>query len=104
VNEGECVVVFSCLVSPINIDDTPPHLRPCESLLASKTQLFDNNNDNIQITSCILCVYFHFQISTCSQPVVGNSGFIPPEPGFLQGLRKLCDEHNTLLVFDEVRD
>ena len=36
------------------------------------------------------------------EPVVGNSGFIPPEPGFLEGLRKLADDSGALLIFDEV--
>lgn len=36
------------------------------------------------------------------EPVVGNSGFIPPDGGFLQGLRLLTQENNALLVFDEV--
>ena len=36
------------------------------------------------------------------EPVAGNMGCIPPEPGFLEGLRQLCDEHSALLVFDEV--
>lgn len=36
------------------------------------------------------------------EPIVGNSGFIPPEPGFLAGLRELTQEHGALLVFDEV--
>jgi glutamate-1-semialdehyde 2,1-aminomutase len=36
------------------------------------------------------------------EPVVGNSGFIPPDPAFLPGLRALADEHGALLIFDEV--
>ena len=36
------------------------------------------------------------------EPVAGNMGCVPPKPGFLEGLRKLCDEHQTLLIFDEV--
>ena len=36
------------------------------------------------------------------EPVVGNSGFIPPDPGFLEGLRELTKENGALLVFDEV--
>jgi glutamate-1-semialdehyde 2,1-aminomutase len=36
------------------------------------------------------------------EPVMGNSGFIPPDPSFLPALRRLCDEHSTLLIFDEV--
>ena len=36
------------------------------------------------------------------EPVAGNMGCIPPKEGFLEGLRKLCDENNILLIFDEV--
>ena len=36
------------------------------------------------------------------EPVVGNSGFIPPDPSFLPGLRSLADRHGAILIFDEV--
>jgi glutamate-1-semialdehyde 2,1-aminomutase len=36
------------------------------------------------------------------EPVVGNSGFIAPDPSFLPGLRTLADQHGALLIFDEV--
>jgi len=36
------------------------------------------------------------------EPVVGNSGFIPPDPTFLPGLRMLADRYGALLIFDEV--
>ncbi len=36
------------------------------------------------------------------EPVVGNAGFIPPDGGFLEGLRVITQEHGALLVFDEV--
>jgi glutamate-1-semialdehyde 2,1-aminomutase len=36
------------------------------------------------------------------EPVAGNMGCVPPLPGFLEGLRELCDAHGALLVFDEV--
>ncbi len=36
------------------------------------------------------------------EPVAGNMGVVPPAPGFLQGLRELCDRDGTLLIFDEV--
>ncbi len=36
------------------------------------------------------------------EPVVGNMGCVPPAEGFLAGLRKLCDEYEALLIFDEV--
>jgi glutamate-1-semialdehyde 2,1-aminomutase len=36
------------------------------------------------------------------EPVAANMGVVPSEPGFLEGLRALCDEHGALLFFDEV--
>ena len=36
------------------------------------------------------------------EPVAANMGVVPPEPGFLEGLRALCDEFDSLLIFDEV--
>ncbi len=36
------------------------------------------------------------------EPVAGNMGVIPPQEGFLQGLRTLTEEHGTLLILDEV--
>ena len=36
------------------------------------------------------------------EPVAANMGVVPPEPGFLQTLRRLCDVSGALLVFDEV--
>ncbi|MEO8853299.1 MAG: glutamate-1-semialdehyde 2,1-aminomutase, partial [Ginsengibacter sp.] len=36
------------------------------------------------------------------EPVVGNMGCVPPEKGFLEGLRKICDEENIVFIFDEV--
>ena len=56
--------------------------------LESVGQLLEQNRGEV---ACII-----------TEPVTGSMGVIPPEPGFLQGLRKLCDEHQTLLIFDEV--
>lgn len=36
------------------------------------------------------------------EPVAGNMGVVPPQPGFLEGLRKLTEENGTVLIFDEV--
>ena len=36
------------------------------------------------------------------EAVGANMGVVPPKPGFLKRLRELCDEHNCLLIFDEV--
>ena len=36
------------------------------------------------------------------EPVAGNMNCIPPAPGFLEGLRRLCDQYGSVLIFDEV--
>jgi len=36
------------------------------------------------------------------EPVAGNMGCVPPEPGFLEGLRRVCDQYGIVLIFDEV--
>ncbi len=37
------------------------------------------------------------------EPILGEGGVVPAPPGFLQGLRRICDERDLLLVFDEVQ-
>jgi 4-aminobutyrate aminotransferase len=37
------------------------------------------------------------------EPVLGEGGYVPAPPEFLQGLRRICDEHGILLVIDEVQ-
>jgi 4-aminobutyrate aminotransferase len=37
------------------------------------------------------------------EPIQGEGGYIVPPPDFLPGLRRLCDEHRVLLVFDEIQ-
>jgi glutamate-1-semialdehyde 2,1-aminomutase len=56
--------------------------------LAQVTQLFD------QYASDIAAIIV--------EPVAGNMGFVLPQPGFLQGLRSLCDASGAVLIFDEV--
>ena len=56
--------------------------------LASVEQLFSQSGDEIA--------------AVFVEPVAGNMGCVDPAPGFLEGLRALCDKHGALLVFDEV--
>ncbi len=56
--------------------------------LESVERLFKENKDEI---ACVIV-----------EPVAANMGVIPPKAGFLEGLRKLCDENKALLIFDEV--
>ncbi len=46
---------------------------------------------------------FGFDVATIIvEPVAGNMGCVPPEPGFLEGLRAVCDQYGCVLIFDEV--
>lgn len=36
------------------------------------------------------------------EPIAGNMGVVPPEPGFLEALREVCDQYGSILIFDEV--
>ena len=56
--------------------------------LAAVAKIFEANPS--QIASIIV------------EPVAGNMGCIPPQSGFLEGLRALCDAHQAILIFDEV--
>ncbi len=56
--------------------------------LDSVRELFENNPEHIA--------------GIIVEPIAGNMGVIPPNDGFLQGLREICDEHGSVLIFDEV--
>ena len=83
-------------VATLGLPDSPgvPRSTTANTLTApyndleSVKQLFAENPD--AIAGVIL------------EPIVGNAGFIQPEPGFLEGLRELTKENGALLVFDEV--
>ncbi len=46
--------------------------------------------------------YGHTVAAIIVEPIACNVGLIPPQPGFLDGLRSLCDRYGALLIFDEV--
>lgn len=60
---------------------------PFNDLVAVEKLLNENKN---QVAALIV------------EPVVGNMGCVLPQEGYLQGLRKLCDTYNVVLIFDEV--
>lgn len=69
--------------------DFAKYTLTCEfNNLAELTELFAQHGKDI---ACIIV-----------EPVAGNMNCIPPAPGFLEGLRALCDEHGAVLIFDEV--
>ncbi|HMI56306.1 MAG TPA: glutamate-1-semialdehyde 2,1-aminomutase [Gemmatimonadaceae bacterium] len=58
--------------------------------------------NDLEATTALVRANKHALAAIIVEPVVGNSGFIPPDPGFLEGLRELADSSGSLLIFDEV--
>lgn len=68
---------------------------------AAQQTLVARYNDLDHVQS--LCETFGADIACIIvEPVAGNMNCVPPTSGFLRGLRKLCDEHGIVLIFDEV--
>src|SRR5579875_3483782 len=44
----------------------------------------------------------HELAAVITEPVMANKGFVPPEPGYLQGLERICRENDVLFILDEV--
>lgn len=70
------------------------------SAVAQDTLAFAFND--IHAVATLLKQYNNQVAAIILEPVVGNMGCVPPEKGFLEALRKLCNEHNIVLIFDEV--
>lgn len=58
--------------------------------------------NDLQATSQALASLAREVACVLVEPVAGNMGVVLPAPGFLDGLRRACDEHGALLLFDEV--
>ena len=67
----------------------------------AKDTLIANYNDLESVKSHFK-MYSNEIAAIIIEPVAGNMGCIPPEPGFLEGIRKICNENESLLIFDEV--
>ncbi len=59
-------------------------------------------NDNIEEAAKVFAEHGDNIAAVISEPVQGAGGVWPPEDGYLQGLRRLCTQHDALLIFDEV--
>lgn len=58
-------------------------------------------NDMVAVES-VLAEYGREVAAVIVEPVAGNMGLVPPQPGFLEGLRRVTEEAGSLLIFDEV--
>lgn len=89
VKAGSGALTFGAPSSPgIPVGATNDTLIATFNDLDSVAQLFEQYGQSI---ACIIL-----------EPIAGNMNMLLPEPGFLTGLRELCDAHGALLIFDEV--
>lgn len=89
VKAGSGAATFGVPDSPGVPADFARHTHVAEfNDLESVRKLAEDNRGNI---ACVIV-----------EPVAGNMGTVPPAPGFLEGLRSLCDREGILLIFDEV--
>lgn len=59
-------------------------------------------NDNVEEAAKVFAEHGERVAAVVCEPVQGAGGVWPPEDGYLEGLRRLCDQHDALLIFDEV--
>ena len=85
---GSGAVTFGTPSSPgVPADFTKHTLLAKYNDLKSVEKCFENSKD-------IACIII--------EPIAGNMGLVPADIEFLKGLRKICDKHGALLIFDEV--
>jgi len=60
------------------------------------------DSDDVEAVSVLMSERGHEVAAILAEPVQGAGGVYPPVAGYLEGLRKLCDQHGAFLIFDEV--
>jgi glutamate-1-semialdehyde 2,1-aminomutase len=68
----------------------------------TKDELFILPWNNLELVEKFLLQHHAEIAAIITEPIMCNNGCIQPKPGFLAGLRKLCDTYNITLIFDEV--
>ena len=83
-------------VTTLGLPDSPgvPRAAVEDTLLAQY-----NNLDSVKQ---LFETYLDEIAAVIVEPVAGNMGVVPPQSGFLEGLREITKAHNSLLVFDEI--
>ncbi len=103
---GWADTVFASVAPPLN--RAGPHARP-EVLTGSAGQPASSRQDLLAVpyndlaaVEAAIARQGGAIAALLLEPVACNCGVIEPLPGFLQGLRRLCDDHGIVLIFDEV--
>ncbi len=76
-----------------------PNKQGYGTLLADVVQV---PSDDLEALSVVMAEHAGRIAAVITEPVQGAGGVFPPTPGYLAGLRRLCDQHGAFLVFDEV--
>jgi len=88
------------LVSPgSGASEIPSHLGVLRDA-AAKTLVVEYND--VEGLERVMKIYGESVAAIIVEPVAANMGLVPPEPGFLEACRELCDRYGCLLIFDEV--
>ena len=83
-----------------SVGGLPANRRPYGPLLGD---CFQVERDSLDAMRAAVAYHGPERIAAIiTEPVLGAGGVFPPPPGYLQGLRELCDESGALLIFDEV--
>ena len=77
----------------------PPNKEGWGELLSGVIQV---PGDDIEALASTMAEHAGRVAAVITEPVQGAGGVWPPEEGYLEGVRRLCDQHGALLVFDEV--
>ncbi|MEK9838276.1 MAG: aminotransferase class III-fold pyridoxal phosphate-dependent enzyme [Ilumatobacter sp.] len=77
----------------------PPNKEGWGELLSGVIQV---PGDDIEALASTMAEHAGRVAAVITEPVQGAGGVWPPEEGYLEGVRRLCDQHDALLVFDEV--
>jgi adenosylmethionine-8-amino-7-oxononanoate aminotransferase len=76
-----------------------PNKEGWGTLLADVVQV---PSDDLEAMAALMAERGHEVAAVVTEPVQGAGGVFPPPEGYLAGLRRLCDQHGALLIFDEV--
>ena len=80
----------------------PVHRRGFSPMLAEVQHARYGDLESVRALLCTSCPPEEVA-AIFVEPIQGEGGYVVPPPEFLPGLRKLCDEHGILLVFDEIQ-